>query len=112
MHSSSPSFRVDDNFLYREAAALFKNPEVLPADAIKLEWRDPDEEGIIQFLVSEKGFNLDRVQGAVKRLRGARSKAAQQRIEGWFKPASAAAAGAPKFEKPNKRKGECQFSSC
>jgi hypothetical protein len=27
-------------------------------------WKDPDEEGLIQFLVNEKGFNLDRVRDA------------------------------------------------
>ena len=94
--------RVGDDFLPAESAALFKNPEVTPASEIKLEWKDPDEAGIIKFLVDEKGFNLERVQNALKRLVGARGKASQQRIEGFFKMA------APKetFEKPNaKRKG-------
>lgn len=56
--------------------------------------QDPDEEGLVQFLVTEKGFDLARVQGALKRLKGARAKASQQRIDGMFrvpKPIAAAA---------------------
>ena len=98
---------MGEDFRPEESAALFKQPEVLAADVIpKLEWKDPDEAGLIQFLVTEKGFNLERVQGALKRLKAARGKASQQRIEGFFRmgAAAAAAAGAPVFEKPNKRK--------
>lgn len=100
-------FRVGDDFLPAESAALFKQPEVTPASEIKLEWKDPDEAGIIKFLVDEKGFNLERVQNALKRLVGARGKASQQRIEGFFKMA------APKetFEKPNAKRKETATST-
>jgi len=92
--------KVGEEFLPREAAELFKHPDVTPASEIKLEWKAPDVEGIIEFLVGKKGFNLERVQGALKRLQGARGKANQQRIEGFFfgkpaaKPAAATAASA------------------
>ncbi len=29
---------------------------------LQLEWKDPDEEGTIQFMVNEKNFNLERVR--------------------------------------------------
>jgi flap endonuclease-1 len=84
-----------DEFMPIEAAELFRTPDVTPPDQIKLEWKDPDEDGLVQFLVTEKGFSLERVQSALKRLRGARQKASQQRMEGFFKaPAPAAAAAA------------------
>ncbi len=98
---------MGDDFLPSESAALFKNPLVTPASDIKLEWKSPDEAGVIQFLVTEKGFDLVRVQTQLKRLVNARSKASQQRIEGFFGAPAAAAAGGIVFEKPNaKRKAE------
>jgi hypothetical protein len=88
-------FRVTDDFMPKEAAALFKNPDVTPASEVKLEWKAPDVDGLIDFLVAKKGFNLERVQGALKRLQGARGKANQQRIEGFFgAPKAAVAASA------------------
>ena len=53
--------------------------------------------------MTEKGFNLERVQGGIARLKKARGKAAQPRIEGFFK---AAAAGGETFEKPNAKRKE------
>lgn len=100
------SFRVPEEFLPAEAAALFRDPEVTPCDQLNLVWKDPDEAGLLQFLVQEKGFSLERVQTALKRLKGARGKASQQRIEGFFKMAPAAAASAVKFEKPNAKRKE------
>ena len=31
-------------------------------------WRDADRDGVVQFLVTEKGFDLDRVKSGLKRL--------------------------------------------
>lgn len=99
------SSRWGADFLHAEAASLFRTPEVTPPADLHLEWRDPDDAGIIQFLVTEKGFSLDRVESALKRLKGARQKASQQRIEGFFKLAPSSAAG-EKFEKPNAKRKE------
>jgi hypothetical protein len=30
--------------------------------AAQLEWKEPDEEGLVQFLCKEKGFNEERVR--------------------------------------------------
>ena len=33
---------------------LFLEPEVLPATEVNLKWNDPDEEGLVEFLVKQK----------------------------------------------------------
>ena len=35
---------------------MFLKPDVKPADEIELEWRNPDVDGLVKFLVEEKGF--------------------------------------------------------
>jgi len=77
---------LPDPFEYAEAAQLFINAEVTPSATLadSLTWSDPDEAGLVQFLVNEKGFNVDRVKSALSRLKAARSKSSQQRIEGFF----------------------------
>jgi flap endonuclease-1 len=77
--------KIPEDFMYKEAADLFRKPLVTDPAELKLNWVQPDEEGLIQFLVNEKGFNLERVQGALKRLKAAQGKATQQRMEGFFK---------------------------
>jgi hypothetical protein len=39
---------------YAEVRALFTEPEVADAAALELKWTDPDEAGIMDFLVKEK----------------------------------------------------------
>jgi len=72
--------RIPEDFLFKESAALFKNPEVSDVKEMKvrcavselpllmvlcficqLVWKDADEQGVIDFLVKEKGFNLEKV---------------------------------------------------
>lgn len=43
-------------------------------------------EGLVQFLVTEKGFSEDRVRGAAGRLTKNVKSAQQARLEGFFKP--------------------------
>ena len=66
---------IPDEWPWEEAKKIFVNPEVLPADEVEvnmgslvskiysskimlsqLEWKNPDVEGLVQFLVTEKGF--------------------------------------------------------
>lgn len=52
--------------------------------APQLEWRNPDIEGLVQFLVTEKGFNEERVRrGAEKLAKGLGAKQ-QGRLDGFF----------------------------
>lgn len=49
-------YPVPEDWPYKEARELFRNPDVLSGDKVDLKWTDPDEEGIVEFLVKDKGF--------------------------------------------------------
>lgn len=68
-----------------EIRKYFLNPPV--TDDYKLEWREPDEEQIIQILVREHDFSLERVKNAVERLGKAyrEIKAKQLGLDLWFR---------------------------
>ena len=57
---------VDWNF--PEARELFLKPDVTPGIETEFKWGDADEEGMVSFLVEEKGFNEERVRNVYKRL--------------------------------------------
>jgi len=83
--------KIPSDFQPVEARELFEKPEIMDEKQLaelKLEWKDPDEPGIIQFLVNEKGFNLERVKKGVERLKKAKGKGTQQRMESFFGPAT------------------------
>eukprot|EP01091_Cochliopodium_minus_P019390 TRINITY_DN8136_c0_g1_i1.p1 TRINITY_DN8136_c0_g1~~TRINITY_DN8136_c0_g1_i1.p1 ORF type:complete len:411 (+),score=118.66 TRINITY_DN8136_c0_g1_i1:175-1233(+) len=62
-------FKVPDNFPFESVRELFKNPEVTPSKDLNLKWNEPDEEGLIQFLVNEKAFNEERVKKGIGKLK-------------------------------------------
>lgn len=49
-------------------------------------WEAPDVDGLVTFLVTEKGFSEDRVRSAATRLTKNVKTAQQARLEGFFKP--------------------------
>ncbi|KAF3175351.1 Elongation of fatty acids protein 2 [Orbilia oligospora] len=61
-------YKVPDYFPYQDARELLMNPEVVPADECDFKWDAPDTEGLVNFLVGEKGFNEDRVRSGAARL--------------------------------------------
>lgn len=67
---------------------------------LKLVWKEADEEGVVDFLVKEKGFNEERVRNSIAKLRKAKSAATQGRLDSFFKPAvKADGGGAPEAVK-------------
>jgi len=79
-------YKVPSNFWFEECRKLFKNPNVNKDIHEKnFEWKDFNEANVIQFLVSEKGFNVDRVKTGLKRLQDSKGKANQQRLDSFFK---------------------------
>lgn len=52
---------------------------------LNLEWVDPDVEGLIAFLCSDKGFAEDRVRSGAARLQKATKQKQQGRLDGFFK---------------------------
>jgi flap endonuclease-1 len=62
---------------------IFLHPKV--SDAYKLEWREPNVEGIVDFLVREKDFSEDRVRKALeKMLEGTKKLKGKTTLEKWF----------------------------
>ncbi|KAL1569877.1 Elongation of fatty acids protein 2 [Salvia divinorum] len=78
-------YQIPEEWPYQEARRLFKEPSVLVNDD-ELKWSSPDEEGLISFLVNENGFNSDRVTKAIEKIKTAKNKSSQGRLESFFKP--------------------------
>lgn len=81
-------YKVPENWLYKEARELFINPVVTDPAEIDLKWTDPDEEGIVQFMCVEKGFNEERMRNGVKKILKARNTGTQVRLDSFFKVTS------------------------
>lgn len=75
---------VSTEFYYKEAREFFKNPTVLNGEDVQIQFCEPDEEGLMQFLVKEKLFSAERVQKGVVRLRAALTKKTQGRLDQFF----------------------------
>lgn len=78
---------VPKNWLFRGARKLFKEPNVLVGQFTEadLKFKDIDEAGLIQFLCEENGFNEDRIRPAIERVKKAKGKTNQSRIDSFFK---------------------------
>lgn len=79
---------IPEDWPYQDARELFLNPDVRSADdpLCDFKWEAPDVEGLVQFLVQEKGFNEDRVRNSAQKLTKNVKVAQQARMEGFFKP--------------------------
>lgn len=85
-------YQIPDDWPYEEARRLFKEPLVVTDDEqTELKWAAPDEEGLVNFLVKENGFNIDRVTKAIEKIKTAKNKSSQGRLESFFKPVSTSA---------------------
>ncbi|KAL3843598.1 hypothetical protein ACJIZ3_001001 [Penstemon smallii] len=79
-------YQIPEDWPYQEARMLFKEPSVFTDNELELKWTSPDEEGLISFLVNENGFNSDRITKAIERIKTAKNKSSQGRLESFFKP--------------------------
>jgi len=82
-------YQIPEDWPYQEARRLFKEPNVT-LDIPELKWTAPDEEGLITFLVKDNGFNEDRVTKAIEKIKSAKNKSSQGRLESFFKPVASA----------------------
>nr|CAD7395182.1 unnamed protein product [Timema poppensis] len=74
-----------ENWLYKEARKLFLEPDIADPETIELKWTNPDEEGLVKYLCTDKAFNEDRVRNAAKKLSKARTGSTQARLDSFFK---------------------------
>jgi len=62
---------------------IFLHPKV--TDNYKLEWRDPDEQGIIDFMCREKEFGEERIKKSLERMTaGSKKQKGKVSLEKWF----------------------------
>ena len=76
------------DYPWQDARELFVHPDVRQASdpECDFKWEDPDVDGLVAFLVGEKGFNEDRVRAGAARLSKSQKSSQQSRLEGFFKP--------------------------
>ncbi|EPT05148.1 hypothetical protein FOMPIDRAFT_1027354 [Fomitopsis schrenkii] len=86
---------IPEEWPWEEAKKFFEHPDVTPAKDVDVEWNSPDVEGLVQFLVTEKGFNEDRVRKGAEKLAKFLNAKQQGRLDGFFaaKPKEAPAKG-------------------
>jgi len=77
-------YKVPEVYPYEDIRTYFKNPDACPVEDCKITFNDPDEEGLVQFLCTEKGFNEERVRSGIQKLKQAKEKAVQSRITSYF----------------------------
>lgn len=98
-------YQIPEDWPYQEAQRLFKEPEVVTdEEQLQIKWSAPDEEGLINFLVSENGFNSDRVTKAIEKIKAAKNKSSQGRLESFFKPVANTSASIKRKEPENTAK--------
>jgi len=66
---------------YNKIREIFLKPNVVSTD--KFDFKDPDGNGVIQFLCKERNFSVERVSAALQRLKKA-SETRSQTLEQWF----------------------------
>jgi len=75
---------IPEEWPWEEAKRVFEKPDVTPADQIEVEWKSPDVDGLVQFLVTEKGFNEERVRKGAEKLAKFLNAKQQGRLDGFF----------------------------
>lgn len=73
-----------ENWNFEQARQLFIKPEVANAAEIEIKWNDPDEEGLVKYLCTDKQFSEDRVRNGVKKILKTRTGTTQSRLDGFF----------------------------
>ncbi|KAI5793742.1 PIN domain-like protein [Peziza echinospora] len=82
---ANSKFTIPEHYPFEGARELFLQPEISDPEQFDFKWTGPDTEGLVKFLVDEKGFNVDRVKNAAKRLETHLKSAQQGRLDGFFK---------------------------
>ncbi|KAF9283250.1 Elongation of fatty acids protein 2 [Mortierella alpina] len=107
-------YPIPEHWPYKDARELFLNPLVTDPSTIEIKWESPDVEGLVEFLVRDKGFSEERVRKGCERLEKNLKTATQGRLDSFFtampstnnkRKAEDAAGGKGKKATPAKGKG-------
>ncbi|KPP60972.1 flap endonuclease 1-like [Scleropages formosus] len=77
-------YPAPEDWLYKEARELFREPEVVNCNSVELKWSEPDEEGLVQFMCTEKQFSEDRIRNGCKKILKSRQGSTQGRLDTFF----------------------------
>ncbi|KAI8930199.1 PIN domain-like protein [Entophlyctis helioformis] len=88
-------YTVPEDWPYQEARKLFQKPDVTDPETLDLVWNEPDEEGIVEYMVKEKGFNEERIRKGVQKMQKLRGVGTQGRLDSFFKPVAKDPSAAP-----------------
>lgn len=95
-------YKVPENWPYKEARQLFMDPEVTKASEVNLQWKEPDVDGLVAYMVKEKGFSEERIISGAEKLKKGLKTGVQGRLDGFFTVVPKA--GADKRKEPPKSK--------
>jgi len=106
--NETKKYTIPDDWPYADARELFFNPDVRSADHpdCDFKWEAPDIEGLVQFLVTEKGFSEDRVRNSAAKLQKNLKSSQQARLEGFFKPIPKTEDEVKSLKRKNEEKNE------
>jgi len=60
----------------------------LDPETLELKWSEPNEEELVKFMVTDNGFNEERIRNGVRKLDKARGTTTQGRLDTFFKVVS------------------------
>ena len=66
---------LPERYPYTDARELFLKPSVADPETLDIKWGEPDVDGLVDFLVRDKGFSEERVRtGAARLSKGLKTK--------------------------------------
>lgn len=104
VESLGSKYQIPEDWPYKDARALFHEPDVADPEQFDFKWEAPDVDGLVNFLVTEKGFNEDRVRGGAARLQKGLKSSTQARMNDFFKPVPKTAEELAAIKKRNEQK--------
>ncbi|CAI2304512.1 unnamed protein product [Caenorhabditis sp. 36 PRJEB53466] len=87
-HLDKTKYPPPEDWPYKRARELFREPDVQKGEDVELTWKEPDVEGIVQFMCGEKNFNEERIRSSLNRMQKSRNAGTQGRIDSFFKVSS------------------------
>lgn len=85
IESTGGKLKVPEHWPYQDVRELLAKPDVKDPAECEIKWTPPDVEGLVDFLVKEKGFSEDRVRSGAQRLIKQVKVKPQARLDGFFK---------------------------
>nr|WCZ58497.1 Flap structure-specific endonuclease 1 [Andalucia godoyi] len=90
-HLDKDKNALPEPFPYTEIIEFFSNPPSVDLEAVKaeLKWGEVDEDGLVDFLCKEKGFQEERIRKICQKIKQAKSagKGTQNRLDQFFSAA-------------------------